>query len=111
MISHSIFNDVLGPIMAASLALQNMLGLICDPVGGLTEIPCISRNISAMANAVQSANMVILGFDPVIPLDETILSMYEVGQSLPAAFRCTCKGGLCVTRTAENIVEKLEKSR
>ena len=96
---------------AASLALQNMLGLICDPVGGLTEIPCISRNVSAMANAVQSANMVMLGFDPVIPLDETILSMYEVGQRLPAEFRCTCKGGLCTTKTAECIVKKLENSR
>lgn len=92
---------------AASLALQNMLGLVCDPVGGLTEIPCISRNISAMANAVQSANMVILGFDPVIPLDETILSMYEVGQMLPSELRCTCKGGLCNTKTAKGIVQKL----
>lgn len=94
---------------AASLALQNMLGLVCDPVGGLTEIPCISRNISAMANAVQSANMVMLGFDPVIPLDETILSMYEVGQMLPAELRCTCKGGLCNTNTAKCIVSKLNK--
>lgn len=92
---------------AASLALQNMLGLVCDPVGGLTEIPCISRNVSAMSNAVQSANMVMLGFDPVIPLDETILSMYEVGQMLPSELRCTCKGGLCNTKTAKCIVERL----
>ena len=94
---------------AASLALQNMLGLVCDPVGGLTEIPCISRNVSAMANAVQSANMVMLGFDPVIPLDETILSMYEVGQMLPSELRCTCKGGLCTTKTAKCVVEKMKK--
>ena len=71
----------------------------------------VSRNISAMANAVQSANMVVLGFDPVIPLDETILSMYEVGQKLPEEFRCTCKGGLCTTKTAEGIVKKLGNSR
>ena len=96
---------------AASLALENMLGLICDPIGGLTEIPCISRNVIAMSNAVQSANMVMLGFDPVIPLDETILTMLEVGQSLPAELRCTCKGGLCTTKTAKCIVNKLEKSR
>lgn len=94
---------------AASLALQNMLGIVCDPVGGLTEIPCISRNIIAMSNAVQSANMVMLGFDPVIPLDETILSMYEVGQMLPSELRCTCKGGLCNTSTAKCIAEKLKK--
>ena len=93
---------------AASLALQNMLGLVCDPVGGLTEIPCISRNIIAMSNAVQSANMVMLGFDPVIPLDETILSMYEVGQMLPAELRCTCKGGLCNTETAKCVVANLK---
>ena len=94
---------------AASLALQNMLGLVCDPVGGLTEIPCISRNIIAMSNAVQSANMVMLGFDPVIPLDETILSMYEVGQMLPAELRCTCKGGLCNTETAKCVVANLKR--
>ena len=96
---------------AASLALQNMLGLVCDPVGGLTEIPCISRNVSAMANAVQSANMVMLGFNPVIPLDETILSMYEVGQMLPAELRCTCRGGLCNTETAKCIVVKMKQSK
>lgn len=82
---------------AASMALQNMLGLICDPVGGLTEIPCISRNVAAMSNAVMSANMVMLGFDPKIPYDETIKCMYEVGQMLPSELRCTCNGGLCAT--------------
>lgn len=92
---------------AASLALQNMLGLICDPVGGLTEIPCISRNVAAMSNAVMSANMVMLGFDAVIPYDETIQTMYEVGKQLPSALRCTCEGGLCATRTAKRIVEQL----
>ena len=93
---------------AAALALENMLGLICDPIGGLTEIPCISRNVSAMANAVQSANMVMLGFEPVILLDETITSMYDVGKNLPAELRCTCKGGLCMTKTAQCIVKKLQ---
>ena len=84
---------------AASLAMQNMLGLICDPVAGMTEVPCISRNVSAMSNAILSANMVMLGFDPVIPLDETILTMKDVGQALPAELRCTCRGGLCTTPT------------
>jgi len=103
--------DVEQGFKAASLAFQNMLGLVCDPVGGLTEIPCISRNVSAMSNAVQSANMVMLGFDPVIPLDETILSMYEVGQMLPSELRCTCKGGLCNTKTAKHVVERLHRSK
>ena len=55
--------------------------------------------------------MVVLGFDPVIPLDETILSMYEVGQMLPAELRCTCKGGLCNTNTAKCIVASLDEKR
>lgn len=93
---------------AASMALQNMLGLICDPVGGLTEIPCISRNVAAMSNAVMSANMVMLGFDAMIPYDETILAMYEVGKQLPSALRCTCEGGLCATKTGRAIDAKLK---
>lgn len=84
---------------AASMALQNMLGLICDPVGGLTEVPCISRNVSTVSNAITAANMVMLGFDPKIPLDETIACMLRVGQELPDSLRCTCKGGLCTTPT------------
>ncbi|MDR2932691.1 MAG: L-serine ammonia-lyase, iron-sulfur-dependent, subunit alpha [Oscillospiraceae bacterium] len=97
--------------MAASLALQNMLGLVCDPVGGLTEIPCISRNVSAVANVALSANIVIWGFDPVIPLDETIISMFHVGKMLPWELRCTCKGGLCTTETGMTIAKRMERER
>lgn len=92
---------------AASMALQNMLGLVCDPVGGLTEIPCISRNVSAVANAAMSANMVMLGFDPVIPLDETIACMLRVGRMIPRELRCTCEGGLCTTPTGCKIAKQL----
>ena len=94
---------------AASLALQNLLGLICDPIGGLTEIPCISRNVTAMSNAVLSANMTMLGFDQVIPFDETIETMLRVGKQLPAGLRCTCGGGLCLTPTAQCVVKCLKK--
>lgn len=94
---------------AASLALQNLLGLICDPIGGLTEIPCISRNVTAMSNAVLSANMTMLGFDQVIPFDETIETMLRVGRQLPAELRCTCKGGLCTTPTAQCVVSHMKK--
>lgn len=97
--------------MAAGLALQNMLGLVCDPVGGLTEIPCINRNVIAMSNAVMSANMVMWGYDPVNPLDETICAMYKVGQMMPAELRCTCKGGLCATKTGEKIAHNLQEKR
>ncbi len=96
---------------AAGMAMQNMLGLICDPVAGLTEIPCISRNVSAMANAVLSANMVMLGFDPVIPFDEVILTMGEVGAQLPAELRCTCGGGLCMTPSGCRLQKQVDESR
>ena len=103
--------DVSQGFAAASMALQNMLGLICDPVGGLTEIPCISRNVAAVSNAVMSANMVMLGFDPVSPYDETIFSMYEVGKMLPSELRCTCGGGLCTTKTGRCIAEQLQSRK
>lgn len=96
---------------AASMALQNMLGLICDPVGGVTEIPCISRNVAAMSNAVMSANMTMLGFDSKIPYDETIKCMYEVGQMLPSELRCTCGGGLCTTPTGACIARGMHGLR
>ncbi len=89
------------------MAMQNMLGLICDPVGGLTEIPCISRNVSSVSNAALSANMVMWGFNPIIPLDETIHSMYDIGQKMPATLRCTCQGGLCITKTGQRITQDL----
>lgn len=93
-------------IAGASLALQNLLGLVCDPVAGRVEIPCVGRNVMAVANAVTSANLVLAGFDPVIPLDEVIQAMYSVGSMLPRELRCTGKGGLCVTPTAQNKKEK-----
>ncbi|KJR49205.1 L-serine dehydratase, alpha subunit [Desulfosporosinus sp. I2] len=89
-------------IAGASLALQNLLGLVCDPVAGRVEIPCVGRNVMAVANAVTSANLVLACFDPVIPLDEVIQAMYSVGSMLPRELRCTGKGGLCVTPTAQS---------
>ncbi|GFI62117.1 L-serine dehydratase, alpha chain [Clostridiales bacterium] len=96
---------------AASIAMQNLLGLICDPVGGLTETPCISRNVAALSNAVMSANMALCGFDGFIPLDEVIQTMMTVGKMLPREFRCTCEGGLCSTPTAERIDAELKLKR
>lgn len=94
---------------ASSLALQNLLGLICDPIAGLAEIPCINRNAVAATNAIISANMVIAGFEPIIPLDETILAMAKTGERLPSELRCTCLGGLCETETAKRITKDISK--
>lgn len=93
---------------AASIALQNMLGLICDPVADRVEVPCLGKNILGANNALSSANMSIAGFDPVIPLDEVIDAMKSVGESLPSSLCCTGLGGLSVTPTARKIQEKLK---
>ena len=86
---------------AASLALENILGLICDPVAGVGNIPCVSRNAMAVANAALSANMVLNGFDPYIPLDQAISAMDGVGKLMPEEHRCTGRGGLCTTEAGQ----------
>jgi L-serine dehydratase len=94
-------------IDAASIALQNMLGLICDPVANRVEVPCLGKNVMAATNAFAAANMIISGVDVVIPLDETIKAMYDVGIQLPSSLRCTAKGGLSITKTAQAIDKKI----
>jgi len=98
-------------IDAASIALQNMLGLICDPVANRVEVPCLGRNVMAATNAFAAANMVISGIDVVIPLDETIKAMYDVGIQLPSSLRCTARGGLSITKTAQKIDRKINDSK
>lgn len=85
---------------AASIALQNVMGLVCDPVANRVEIPCLSRNANAAGNALTSANMVLGGIQAVIPLNEAIMAMMLVGQAIPASLRCTALGGLSDTPTA-----------
>jgi L-serine dehydratase len=93
---------------AASMALQNTLGMICDPVANRVEVPCLGRNVLAAANALACANMALAGFDPVVPLDEVIETMDSVGRSLPHTLRCTALGGLSVTPTSKRIEESLQ---
>ncbi len=88
---------------AACIAMHSFLGLICDPIGGLVEFPCIERNVTACAVALMSANMSLCGMRSLIPLDETIQAMMQVGLSLPHELRCTCKGGLCATKTGQTL--------
>lgn len=94
-------------INAASLALQNTMGMICDPVADRVEVPCLGRNIMAALNALAAANMIIAGFDHVIPLDEAIKAMKEVGDNMDSRYRCTCRGGLSNTPTSKRIHEDL----
>ncbi len=94
-------------LAAASMALQNSLGMICDPVAGRVEVPCLGKNTMAAANAVTCANMALSGFDPVIPLGEVIETMDRVGRSLPRELRCTALGGLSITPAAKAIERDL----
>ncbi len=96
-------------LAAASIALQNVMGLVCDPVANRVEIPCLSRNVQSGANALVSANMVLGGVDAVIPLSETISTMMDVGRALPHELRCTALGGLSVTKTSKEIEKQLIK--
>ncbi|MGM9886240.1 MAG: L-serine ammonia-lyase, iron-sulfur-dependent, subunit alpha [Lactococcus sp.] len=89
---------------AIALTLQNMLGLICDPVAGLVEIPCVHRNAMGASQAMISADMALAGVAPKIPVDEVISCMYNVGRTLPAAFRETADGGLAQTPTGRKIM-------
>ncbi|MBT8396470.1 MAG: L-serine ammonia-lyase, iron-sulfur-dependent, subunit alpha [Gemmatimonadetes bacterium] len=95
-------------LAAASMALQNTLGMICDPVANRVEVPCLGRNVLAASNAVGCANMALAGFDEVIPLDEVIATMDDVGKAMPHELRCTALGGLSVTATSKRIQRELE---
>jgi L-serine dehydratase len=96
-------------VAAASMALQNSLGLVCDPVADRVEVPCLGKNVMASGNAIASANMAMAGFDPVIPLDEVLAAMNIVGRSIPSELRCTALGGLSVTRTSQKIKKRLAR--
>ena len=94
-------------IGAASLALQNSLGLICDPIGNRVEAPCLGRNVMAATNAVACANMALSNYEHLIPLDEVIDTMKEVGDRIHNTLRCTNLGGLSITPAAKKIGETL----
>lgn len=90
----------------ASMALQNISGLVCDPVANRVEVPCLGKNIMCGSNAISSANMILAGYDKVIPLDETIAAIYDIGLKLPLELRCTY-GGLGKTPISNQIRNRL----
>lgn len=94
-------------LTAASIALQNTFGMTCDPIANRVEAPCLGKNVMAAANALTCANMALADFDAVIPLNEVIEAMYQVGKSLPHELRCTALGGLSVTKTSKKIEDRL----
>jgi len=88
---------------AFAIAMANMLGLVCDPVAGLVEVPCIKRNAAGASNALIAADMALAGLVSEIPADEVISAMYEVGAAMPTQFKETAEGGLANTPTARAI--------
>ena len=94
-------------LSAASMAIQNMIGMICDPVADRVEVPCLGKNVNAAVNAWSSAIMAVSGFDAVIPLDEVIKTISRVSKTMPKCIKCTGEGGLAITKTALNLKHKL----
>ncbi len=92
---------------AMAISLKNMLGLVCDPVAGLVEVPCVKRNAMGAANALVSADMALAGIKSRIPCDEVIGAMYRIGQTMPATLRETGQGGLAATPTGRKYEEKI----
>lgn len=92
---------------AVAFVIKNMLGLICDPVAGLVEVPCVKRNALGASFALVAADMALAGIQSQIPVDEVIGAMYQVGSSLPTAFRETAEGGLATTPTARRLSQEI----
>lgn len=92
---------------ACAIALKNQLGLVCDPVAGLVEIPCIKRNVAGVSIAFSSAELALAGIESKIPVDEVIEAMGRVGQALPCSLRETAQGGLAATPTGEALRKRV----
>ncbi len=92
---------------AASLALQNVLGLVCDPVANRVEAPCLGRNVSGASNAFVSANMALAGYDALIPFDEVLDAHRQISESMPRELRCTALGGLSITPTSKALEARM----
>ncbi|SEB19641.1 L-serine dehydratase [Thalassobacillus cyri] len=92
---------------AMAITLKNMLGLVCDPVAGLVEVPCVKRNAMGASNAVVAADMALAGVTSRIPCDEVIDAMYKIGQTMPVALRETAQGGLAATPTGRELEAKV----
>ncbi|MDS0528211.1 L-serine ammonia-lyase, iron-sulfur-dependent, subunit alpha [Clostridium sp. SHJSY1] len=92
---------------AAAIVLKNILGLVCDPVAGLVEIPCAKRNVSGTVSALSIADLVMAGVDSKIPFDDAVSAMYKVGRCLPVSLRETADGGVAITKTGIELKKKV----
>ena len=92
---------------ALAITLKNMLGLICDPVAGLVEVPCVKRNALGASQAMISADMALAGIQSVIPPDEVVATMYRVGRQMPSIFKETAEGGLATSPTGLKLQKEI----
>lgn len=92
---------------AAAIVLKNILGLVCDPVAGLVEIPCAKRNAAGAVSALCTADLVMAGVESKIPFDDTVSAMYKVGRQLPPSLRETAMGGVAITKTGLELKKKV----
>lgn len=92
---------------AVALTLKSLMGLVCDPVAGLVEEPCMIRNAASSAVGIVCADMALAGIKSIIPVDEVIFAMDAVGKSMPASLRETAEGGIAATPTAKEIERRL----
>ncbi len=100
--------DVKKSFNAASFALINIMGLICDPVAGLVEFPCALRNASGVINALVSADLALAGVESLIPFDEVVEAMYKVGKAMPESLRETALGGVADTLTGKEVKKRFQ---
>ncbi|MBT8036607.1 MAG: L-serine ammonia-lyase, iron-sulfur-dependent, subunit alpha [Verrucomicrobiae bacterium] len=94
-------------LAAASMALQNCFGLVCDPIANRVEAPCLGKNVMAATNALSCANMALADYQHLIPFDEVVVAMNKVAHQIPRELRCTNLGGLSITPTADKIAQRL----
>ncbi|MGO5050718.1 L-serine ammonia-lyase, iron-sulfur-dependent, subunit alpha [Dysosmobacter sp. Sow4_B12] len=94
---------------AVAMALKNLMGLVCDPVAGLVEVPCVKRNVVGAVNAISCADMALAGVTSRIPVDQVIDCMGDVGRRMPVEFRETALGGLAVTPFGQSVKDKMLK--
>lgn len=92
---------------AAAIVFKNVMGLVCDPVAGLVEVPCAKRNIAGAVSALTTADIVMAGVKSKIPFDEVVMAMHKVGRQLPPELRETAQGGIAITPTAQKLKEQI----
>lgn len=95
---------------AVAMALKNMLGLVCDPVAGLVEIPCVKRNVGAVAQAFVAVELALAGVTSAIPADEVMDAMAQIGRRMDERFRETAQGGLAATPTGKRLAARLRET-